>query len=208
MSLLHFFQHKRIVRIGGRTWHFFRWFWHFGGHDYLIEPMSVKRWVVFFPILQKLIDEKKDDIEKAIFRMIDVLPKEIMRPFISLIVSEPLTDKDFKHINKNQMKAVWKCFCEVNDVEYILKWFNVKANENELEISYEDYALFLSEKLKGARLPHEFLDLPVQYFLAIMEGFKRLDNIKDGIPASAERLQEKEKKALQMYYQGLGIMVN
>jgi hypothetical protein len=207
MALRHFVRLERTVRIGGVRFIPFSPR-RFGGHDYTVAPISVLRWITLYSVLKPLQGDKP--LLEAIPTLLETLPRPMGLLLLPLFLEDLISPRDLENATTSQILSAWYAFTEVNDLEYILAGYEKAepdAKPDETGLSFEDHAMFLVEKTNGTRLPHEFLQLPMQYFLAMFECFKRQKNVQEGRPADCDPPSEKELKMLNSYFGGLGVRV-
>lgn len=211
MALKHFMRLERTVKIGGRTLGFGPFKRHFGGRDYSIAPISVLRWLNLHAILTPFLS--KSDPLNGVVEVLKAMPDTVGRLILPLFLDDLPRECDIKHASVSQILSAWYAFTEVNDLDYILKAYNAEPNEGEeksaeLGLSFEDHAIFLMEKTNGARLPHEFLQLPMQYFLAMFECFRRQKNVQEGRPADIDAPSKEDMKVFESYFAKAGVRPN
>jgi hypothetical protein len=212
MALRHLLRIERAVRIGGFSVKLGSLRRHFGGRDYTIAPINVLNWMKVYTIMLPLSAGKP--LGEELSETLKDLPLSFVRALLPLFLSELPREKDVNQASMGQCLSVWAAFCEVNDLEYIQKAYETPGNQGkksgsdaEKGIDFSDLAMFLCEKMGGSRLPDDYLRLPMQYFLSLFEGFKRLENVRAGRPADCDAPSEEEMTRVKDYFGGIGVGV-
>lgn len=195
----HFLRSERLVRIGGMRIMGLQ----LGGRNYTVSPITLFRWVSLYGLFELgELDAEKTD---ALYMSMSLTLKKV---FLPLMVEEHINDKDFRKCSESQAYSAFKAFCEVNDVPYILEKYKSNKTDADEKKNLEDIAVEMAQLMQWQKMPEDFLRMPVQYFFALFDSLKKIDNIRNDRDPEAEPLTEAEKNRLLNKLQSCGIGVN
>lgn len=206
MAIFHLMRLERSVRIGGLPIRLGLLRGTIGGRDYTVGPISVFRWIRLLAAVSPFLEGKP--LSRDFGEVIKKLGIIGGRIFLPLFLDDKIREKDLSRARMSEILSAFYAFCEVNDLEYIqAEDPDKKKKAEDASLTYDDWALILTERTSGARLPDEFLRLPIQYFLSMIDSFERINNVREERPADSRAPTEEEKALLKAHFKAQGIGV-